>query len=257
MNLRLFSLEDRIAIVTGAGKGIGNAVALALADAGANVVVAARTKSDIEELASQIEQRGRKALAVPTDVNLRNQINSLVEKAVKKFGRIDVLVNNAGGTTEIPTMDMSEADWDANMNLNLRSTFLCSQAAGKVMMAQKKGSIVNLSSMHGLRANSANAAYGAAKAGVINLTMTMAIGLAKYNVRVNAIAPGYVITRPVFESYVANPEVIKQIPMSRLANPQDIVGTVIYLASDASLYVTGATIVVDGGLTIKPGVTFS
>jgi NAD(P)-dependent dehydrogenase (short-subunit alcohol dehydrogenase family) len=256
MNLRLFSLEDRVAIVTGAGKGIGSALALALADAGANLVVAARTKSDIEELASQIEQKGRKAMAVPTDVIVRDQISALADKTVKKFGRIDILVNNAGGTTEIPTMDMSQADWDANMNLNLRSTFLCSQAVGKVMMSQQKGSIINLSSMHGLRANSANAAYGAAKAGVINLTMTMAISLAKYNVRVNAIAPGYVITRPVFESYAADPEVVKQIPMSRLAKPEDIVGAVIYLASDASLYVTGATIVVDGGLTIKPGVTF-
>jgi NAD(P)-dependent dehydrogenase (short-subunit alcohol dehydrogenase family) len=257
MNLQLFNLEDRVAIVTGAGKGIGNAMAVGLADAGANVVVAARTKSEIEQVASQIEQKGTRALAVPTDVNIQDQINSLVEKTVKKFGKIDILVNNAGGTTEIPAMEMSQADWDANMNLNLRSAFLCSQAAGKVMISRTKGSIVNLSSMHGLRANSANAAYGAAKAGIINLTMTMAIALAQYNVRVNAIAPGYVITRPVFHSYAANPEVVRQIPLRRLANPEDIVGAVIYLASDASLYVTGATIVVDGGLTIKPTVAFS
>ena len=256
MNLQQFSLENRVAIVTGAGQGIGKAAALGLADAGAHVIIAARTSSDLENVASGIEQRGRKALALPTDVNLRDQINSLVEKTVKEFGRIDILVNNAGGTTEIPTMEMSETDWDANLSLNLKSVFLCSQAAGRVMMAQKKGSIINLSSMHGLRANFANAAYGAAKAGVINLTKTMADGLAKYNVRVNAIAPGYVVTRPVFEVFAARPDVTKQIPLSRLANPEDIVGAVIYLASDASLYVTGATIVIDGGLTIKPTVVF-
>ena len=256
MNLQQFSLENRVAIVTGAGKGIGKAAALGLADAGAHVVIAARTSSDIENVASEIEQRGRKALALPTDVNLRDQVNNLVEKAVKEFGRIDILVNNAGGTTEIPTMEMSETDWDANLSLNLKNVFLCSQAAGRVMMSQNKGSIINISSMHGLRANTANAAYGAAKAGVINLTETMADGLAKYNVRVNAIAPGYVVTRPVFEGFAARPEVTKQIPLSRLANPEDIVGAVIYLASDASLYVTGATIVIDGGLTIKPTVVF-
>jgi len=256
MNLQQFSLENRVAIVTGAGQGIGKAAAVGLADAGAHVVIAARTSSDIENVASEIEQRGRKALALPTDVNLRDQVNSLVAKTVKEFGRIDILVNNAGGTTEIPTMEMSETDWDANLSLNLKSVFLCSQAAGRVMMSQNKGSIINISSMHGLRANFANAAYGAAKAGVINLTKTMAAGLAKYNVRVNAIAPGYVVTRPVFKGFAARPDVIKQIPLSRLANPEDIVGAVIYLASDASLYVTGATIVIDGGLTIKPTVVF-
>jgi NAD(P)-dependent dehydrogenase (short-subunit alcohol dehydrogenase family) len=256
MNLQQFSLENRVAIVTGAGKGIGKAAAVGLADAGANVVIAARTSSDIENVALEIKQRGRKALALPIDVNLSDQVNSLAAKTVEEFGRIDILVNNAGGTTEIPTMEMSETDWDANLSLNLKTVFLCSQAAGRVMMSQNEGSIINISSMHGLRANFANAAYGAAKAGVINLTKTMAAGLAKYNVRVNAIAPGYVITRPVFQEYAARPDVIKQIPLSRLANPEDIVGAIIYLASDASLYVTGVTIVVDGGLTIKPTVVF-
>jgi NAD(P)-dependent dehydrogenase (short-subunit alcohol dehydrogenase family) len=256
MNLQQFSLENRVAIVTGAGKGIGKAAAVGLADAGANVVIAARTSSDIENVALEIKQRGRKALALPIDVNLSDQVNSLAAKTVEEFGRIDILVNNAGGTTEIPTMEMSETDWDANLSLNLKTVFLCSQAAGRVMMSQNEGSIINISSMHGLRANFANAAYGAAKAGVINLTKTMAAGLAKYNVRVNAIAPGYVITRPVFQEYAARPDVTKQIPLSRLANPEDIVGAIIYLASDASLYVTGVTIVVDGGLTIKPTVVF-
>jgi NAD(P)-dependent dehydrogenase (short-subunit alcohol dehydrogenase family) len=256
MNLQRFSLENRVAIVTGAGKGIGRAVALGLADAGADVVVAARTLSDIEKVASEIEQKGRKALAVPADVNLRDQVNSLLEKTVKEFGRIDILFNNAGGTTPISTMDMTEADWDANITLNLKSAFLCSQEVGKVMIAQKKGAIINNASMYGLRANRANIAYGAAKAGIINLTQNMAIELAKYNIRVNAIAPGYIVTGPHHHEWAARPDVICQIPLSRLGQPEDIVGAVVYLASDASLYVTGATIVIDGGLTIKPTVVF-
>ncbi len=256
MNFQRFSLENRVAIVTGAGKGIGRAIALGLAEVGAHVVVAARTSSDIENVASEIKNKGRKALAVPTDVNIRDQVNSLVEKTIKEFGKIDILVNNAGGTVPMSTMDMSESDWDANMNSNLKSAFLCSQAAGKVMMTQKKGAIINIASMHGLRANPANVAYGAAKAGIINLTMNLAIELAKYNVRVNAIAPAYIVTRPVFHEWAARPDVTNQIPLLRLGQTDDLVGGVIYLASDASLYVTGETIVIDGGLTIKPTVIF-
>jgi NAD(P)-dependent dehydrogenase (short-subunit alcohol dehydrogenase family) len=252
MSLNHFSLEDKVAIVTGAGRGIGKAIALGLADAGAAVVVAARTASDIENTAAEIEKKGKKALAVPTDVRLIDQVNNLVNRTVKEFGKIDILVNNAGGSFNVPTMDLSEGGWDAIVRENLKSVFLCSQTAAKVMMNQKRGAIVNIASIAGLGAYNFNASYGAAKAGVISLTKTMAVDLAKYNVRVNAIAPGFIATEGIMQLFGAHPEAAKQIPLARLGNPEDIVGGAIYLASDASLYVTGATLVIDGGLTIKP-----
>jgi len=253
MSLDQFSLRARVAIVTGAGRGIGKAIALGLADAGATVVVAARTASDIESTASEIEAKGKKALAVPTDVRLGDQVNGLVDRTVKEFGRIDILVNNAGGSFNKPTMDMSEGGWEAIVRENLKSVFLCSQAAAKVMISQMRGAIVNIASIAGLYAYTFNAAYGAAKAGVIDLTKTMAIDLAKYNIRINAIAPGYIRTPGIMQLFGAQPEAVNQIPLARLGKPEDIVGGVIYLASDASFYVTGETIVIDGGLTSKTG----
>ncbi len=255
MSLNNFSLADRVAIVTGAGRGIGKSIALGLADAGATVVVAARTASDIENTAAEIEKKGKKALAVPTDVRLSDQVNNLVNRTMKEFGEIDILVNNAGGSFNVPTMDISEGGWDAIVRENLKSVFLCSQAAAKVMIDQKRGAIVNIASIAGLEAYIFSAPYGAAKAGVISLTKTMAVDLAKYNIRVNAIAPGFIATEGIIQLFGAHPEASKQIPLSRLGNPEDIVGGVIYLASDASLYVTGETLVIDGGLTIKPSLS--
>lgn len=252
MSLSSFSLAGRVAIVTGAGRGIGKAIALSLADAGATVVVAARTASDIENTASEIKQKGGKALAVPTDVRLSNQANNLVDATVKKFSKIDILVNNAGGSFNVSSMDISEGGWDAIIRENLKSVFLCSQAAAKIMIEQGKGAIINIASTAGLNAYSFNAAYGAAKAGIINLTKTMATDLAKYNIRVNAIAPGYIATPGILQLFGDRLEAAKQIPLAHLGQPEDIVGGVIYLASDASLYVTGETLVIDGGVTIKP-----
>lgn len=252
MNLKQFSLTDRAAIVTGAGRGIGKAIALGLADAGANVIVAARTAADIENTASEIKGKGRKALPIPTDVRLSDQVNSLMDKTVKEFGKIDIMVNNAGGSFTISTMEMSEGGWDAIIRENLKSTFLCSQAASKIMSSQNKGAIINIASVAGLGAYVFNAAYGAAKAAIMNLTKTMAVDLAKHNIRVNAIAPGYISTPGMLQLFDTDSESVKQIPLTRLGQPEDIASGVIYLASDASLYVTGETLVIDGGLTSKP-----
>jgi NAD(P)-dependent dehydrogenase (short-subunit alcohol dehydrogenase family) len=176
----LFSLADRVAIVTGAGRGIGKAIALALADAGADVVVGARTVSDIEATAGEITAKGRKALAVPTDVRQGDQVANLVDKAVAQFGTIDVLVNNAGGYFVAAAMEISEGGWDAIIRENLKSVFLCSKAAAKVMMERKKGAIISLASVVGFRAYSSNPAYGAAKAAIVNFTKTLAVDLAPY-----------------------------------------------------------------------------
>jgi len=215
MSLNQFSLADRVAIVTGAGRGIGKAIALGLADAGAAVVVAARTASDIESTASEIEAKGKKALAVPTDVRLSDQVNSLMDETVKELGGIDILVNNAGGSFNISTMELSEGGWDAIVRENLKSVFLCSQAAAKVMTRQKRGAIVSIASIAGLQAYTANAAYGAAKAGIMNLTKTLAIDLAEHNIRVNAIAPGYIATPGMAQLFTARPDAAKQIPLAR------------------------------------------
>jgi len=254
MNLSLFSLEGKVAIVTGAGRGIGKAIALGLADAGADVVVAARTAKDIEATADEIAARGRKALAVPTDVRLNEQVTNLMEKTVAEFERIDILVNNAGGTFVAPTMELSEGGWDAVIRENVKSVFLCSKAAAKVMIEQKKGNIISIASIAGLRAYLDNIAYGTAKAGIINLTKTLSVDLAPYNIRVNAIAPGYIVTPGILQFQKDMPTERMQrrltlTPLGRLGQPEDIVGGVIYLASDASSYVTGQTLVIDGGLT--------
>lgn len=257
MSLSLFSLEGKVAIVTGAGRGIGKAIVLGLADVGADVVVAARTASEIEAIANEITAKGRRALAMPTDVRLHDQVSNLMEKTVAQFGKIDILVNNAGGSFSVPTLELSEGGWDAIMRENLKSVFLCSKAAAEVMIKQEKGSIINISSVAGFIPYSSNAAYGAAKAGVINFTMTMALDLAPYNIRVNSIAPGYIATEGSFQAQKADSELIQKriasIPLGRHGEAQDIVGAVIYLASEASSYVTGQTFVIDGGATTNTG----
>lgn len=252
MSLDMFSLKDKVAIVTGAGRGIGKAIALGLSAAGANLVVAARTTEQVEATAAEINDKGGKAIAVTADVRYKDKVERVISEATAKFGRIDILVNNAGGMFAVPTMEMRENQWDVTIAENLRSVFLCSQAAGKVMMSQKKGAIVNIASIVGIVAQPLNAAYAAAKAGVINLTKTMATDLAPYGIRVNGIAPGLIITPGTEWLYDQPTGMAGDIPLARGGRPEDIVGGVIYLASDASLYVTGQTIVVDGGMITKP-----
>jgi NAD(P)-dependent dehydrogenase (short-subunit alcohol dehydrogenase family) len=260
MDSSLFSLEGKVAIVTGAGRGIGKSIALGLADAGADVVVCARTAADIVATAAEIRAKGRKSLPLPTDVRFAEQVASLVEKSVAEFGRIDILVNNAGGSFIAATMDLSEGGWDAIVRENLKSVFLCSKAAARVMIAQKSGNIVNIASIAGTASYTLCSPYGAAKAGLINFTATLAVELAPHNIRVNAIAPGSIATGGFLQLLNAEPGEVKpeekggllpSIPLGRYGQPEDIVGAAVFLASDASSYVTGQTLVVDGGLTIK------
>lgn len=260
MDSSLFTLEGKVAIVTGAGRGIGKSIALGLADAGADVVVCARTAADIEATAGEIRAKGRKSLPLPTDVRLAEQVASLVEKSVAELGRIDILVNNAGGSFIASTMDLSEGGWDAIVRENLKSVFLCSKAAARVMIDQKSGNIINIASVAGTASYTLCSPYGAAKAGLINFTTTLAVELAPYNIRVNAIAPGFIATGGLLQLLNAAPGEVKEeekggllpnIPLGRYGQPGDIVGAAVFLASDASSYVTGQTLVVDGGLTIK------
>jgi NAD(P)-dependent dehydrogenase (short-subunit alcohol dehydrogenase family) len=247
----LFSLKDRVAIVTGSGRGIGKAIALGLAEAGANVVVLARTAADVDQTAAEIRGLGREALAVPTDVRLADQIDSMVTASLKEFGRIDILVNNAGASFFSPTLQLSEGGWDALVRENLKTPFLCSKAVAPAMIKQGKGSIVNISSTEGMRSAATCAAYAAAKAGVINLTRSLAVEWAPHHIRVNVICPGF-IENPglpeALEQFPALKARLSKVPLARMGKQEDIVGAVIYLASDASDYVTGANITIDGGL---------
>ncbi len=248
MILEKFALTDKVAIVTGAGRGIGKGMALAFADAGANVVAVARTVAEIEATAAEIRSMGRKAIAVATDVRQSDQIANMVQKTVEEFGRIDILINNAGGSFRVMAMNMSENAWNTIVRENLNSVFLCCKAVGKVMLDQRKGNIINISSGAGRGASPGTSAYGASKAGVINLTATLALEWAPY-VRVNCVAPGAIET-PGFratQTPARIEELAKTIPLARLGLSQDIALASIYLASDAAEWVTGITIDVAGG----------
>lgn len=253
----LFSLTGRVAIVTGAGRGIGKAIALALADAGADVVVAARTIAEIEATASDIVSRGRKSLAVCTDVTDTAQMDNLVQTTVREFGKLDIMVNNAGGGgVRAPFTEVAEDYFDYVMKANVKSTFLGSRSAAKVMIQQKKGNIINMSSVTATMPNPGSGPYSAAKAAVLNITQNLAVELGSYNIRVNALAPGIILTDLMTKLARVDPSVfdsrIKNTPLGRLGTTEDVAAAAVYLASDASSFVTGAVLLISGGLiTLK------
>ena len=253
MNLSMFALTGKVAIVTGGGRGIGRALALGLAGAGADIVVCARSSADIEDTAAKIRDEGRKALAIPTDVRSVDQVTDMLHKTLDLFGRVDILVNNAGGGTgPSEFLQMTLEQWEADIGQNLTGVFICTRIIGEQMVKQKAGNIINISSVVGLGPYGTFTNYSAAKAGIISFTQTLAVQWAPYNIRINAIAPGYIETPRIARRYEENPElrksVLKRIPLGRLGKPEDIIGAAIYLASDASAYVTGATIVVSGAI---------
>ncbi len=251
MDLSRFSLEDRVALVTGGGRGIGSTIALALADAGARVVVVARTLSEIEDTADSIQKKGSEALAVRADVREASQVEALMKETLDKFHRLDILVNNAGGGFIRPVLDFTEKAFDAVMKENLKSVFLCSQAAARIMIKQGKGNIISNSSMAGLKPAPGLPVYAAAKAGIISLTRTMAVEWAPHNIRVNCVAPGFIESHGVKQMKEGIPEIMKarlrEVPLGRFGEPEDVAGAVIFLASDASCYITGETIRISGG----------
>lgn len=247
-----FDLTGKVAIVTGAGRGMGYHFALALAKYGADLVVCSRTISELEELKAAIEEIGRKALIHLVDITKKSEIHGMVERSLNTFGHIDILVNNAGINIPQWAVDVTEEAWDKIINTNLKGLFFCAQAVGKVMIQQKKGKIINISSEAGSVGIPQRAAYCSSKGGVDLLTKVLAIEWAKYNINVNAIGPTFIetpFTKPMLEKGSFREYVLGNIPLGRIGQPEDVVGAVIYLASEASNMVTGHVLLVDGGWT--------
>ena len=245
-----FDLSGKVAIVTGGGRGIGKAIALGLAGAGAKVVVCSRTSKEIEEAADEISRVGGEALPLTVDLTANDQLENLVNTTVKEFGRIDILVNNAARSFLRSLMDLREDGWDKVFNTNVRAVWLLSRLAAKKMMEQKSGRIINITTVGAEKAELGMAAYGCSKAALKMLTRCMAREWAQYGINVNAVGPG--LTRTDFSKPIwSNPEVAKHvamaIPKGRLAEPEEIIGAVLFLASDAAGFITGQSIYVDGG----------
>lgn len=243
-------LKGKVAVVTGGSRGIGKAIALGFAEAGTDVVVASRSIADLEQVKQQIEKLGRHSLAVATNIAIKSEVENMVAKTLEKFGTIDILVNNAAINVMRPLVELREDGWDKVMNVDLKGYFLCSQAAAKVMIEKQRGNIINIVSTGAVKAAPGLGAYSIAKAGVVMLTQLLAVELAHYNIRVNAIGPSLVKTgfsQPMW----ADPDSLKAIeagiPLGRIAEPEDIASVALFLASDASCYITGQTIYVDGG----------
>ncbi|MEW5321077.1 3-oxoacyl-[acyl-carrier-protein] reductase [Geobacillus thermoleovorans] len=245
-------LEGKIALVTGASRGIGRAVALELARQGANVAVNyAGSEAKANEVAEAIRSLGREAIAVQADVARAEDVERMVKTTIDHFGRLDILINNAGITRDNLLMRMKEEEWDAVINTNLKGVFLCTKAATRPMMKQRYGRIVNIASVVGVIGNPGQANYVAAKAGVIGLTKTAARELASRNITVNAVAPGFITTDMTEAlSPELKAEMLKQIPLARFGEPDDIARVVAFLASDAASYMTGQTLHVDGGMVM-------
>jgi 2-deoxy-D-gluconate 3-dehydrogenase len=253
MTIERFSLRDKIALVTGASRGIGRAIAIGFAEAGADVAIAARSEDDLETLAKEIDAAGRRAVVIPTDVRERAAIEAMIERTVEEFGRIDILVNNAGGSNFMsPIIGLRPEGWDKLRTLNLDSVFHATQIAAQKMVESGGGSIIQISSVAGLQGAPGLSPYSAAKAGVTLMSQAVAKELGGSGIRVNSIAPGWIDT-PLNEWMTSDEatlrEAEKMIPMGRIGRADEIVGAAIYLASDASSYVTGSTIVIDGGQT--------
>ena len=249
MTLPNFSLGGKVAIVTGAKRSIGKAIALTFAEAGADVVVCGRSLPDLEKVAEEVRALGRRSLAVKTDVSVKSEVESMVARTVRDFSTIDILVNNAVLYAGGPLVNLGEEDWDNTINTGLKGYYLCSQAVARVMIEQKKGNIINMSSTAGIRPSGRQGAYSVIKAGGIMLTKLLAAELAEYNIRVNALAPTLVRTEST--AIANNPELVKaflpQLPLGRLTEVEEVAAAALFLASDSSSYVSGHTLIIDGG----------
>jgi NAD(P)-dependent dehydrogenase (short-subunit alcohol dehydrogenase family) len=250
-----FGLKGQVALVTGAARGLGRAISLALANAGADVALGLRDVKADAGMVAEIQKMGRKTLPVQMDVGRMDQIFRAVDDTVKEFGRIDILVNNAGIAPENPAENVREEDFDATLAVNLKGTFFASQAAGRVMIRQKKGTIINMSSQAGFAALPTESIYCMTKAAIAHLTKCLAVEWGKYGITVNAVAPTFIKT-PGTEEYLSDPrhlvDTVERIAaLHRIGEPMEVAGAVVFLASPAASLITGETILIDGGWTAR------
>ncbi len=248
----LFDLAGQVALITGASRGFGRSIAGALANAGVDLALMSRRLADVEAVAAELTPSGRKAIPLQGDVTRIEDVEAAVGRAIAVLGRIDILVNNAGINIRKTALDLTEVDWDQTLDTNLKGCFLVARAVGRHMVANKKGSVVNIASMTASVALPERAAYASSKGGLVQLTRTLAVEWAPHNVRVNAICPGPFLTE-LNRSVLNDPEKVQyfmdRMPMKRFGRPEELHGAVIFLASEASSFITGTTLYLDGGWT--------
>jgi 2-deoxy-D-gluconate 3-dehydrogenase len=270
--LKEYSLEGRVALITGAGRGIGRAIAVALAEAGADIVAASRTESELKQTAEEVEKLGRKCIILPTDITNNGHLKRLVDTAISKFGKIDILVNNAAMSTMkltipvpgaekmkiaqlIPDLNepFTDAEWDLVWHTNVKAEYDLTRMVVPYMVKQNKGHIINIVSTAAIKYTALQGIYPATKAAVVAITRGLANELARFNITVNCIGPGGVMTS-MLEKIYSNEEVskgyLRSVPMRRFGEPREVALLALYLASDASNYMTGQTLILDGGYTI-------
>ncbi len=249
----IFDLVGRVAVVTGAGRGLGRTMAKALAAAGADVALAARSEPELKSTAAEIEGLGRRAAAIVTDVTVEDSCESLMAEVVKRLGRLDILVNNAGINIRKPVLEITPREYKKVLETNLYGYFLCARAAGRRLVEQGSGKVINISSIMGSVTLPGQAAYSSSKGAVELLTRVMALEWATSGVQVNSLAPTYFetdLTKPLFEDPERHQFIVERTPMARWGQPHELSGAVVFLASSASDYVTGQTLTVDGGWTV-------
>lgn len=254
MCMEVFELRGQVALVTGASKGLGKSMAMALAEAGADIVMVARGPVKLAEAEKEVADMGVRTLAIAADVTIPEDVEKVVNQALAKFGKIDILVNNVGTYTGKPIVESTTEDWSNLINTNLTSTYLCCRTVGKHMIERQRGKVVNMAAAIGALGARNSAAYCASKGGVIQLTRALAVEWARYNITVNAIAPGTMeteITAKMLEDPKVRKALESKVPMKRIGRPSDLTGTVVFLSASGSDYITGQTVFVDGGFSVQ------
>lgn len=253
--LGCFDLKGMVAVVTGASRGIGRAICFALAQAGSDIVGCARDMNSLSQTMDEVKKLGRRALGVRVDLKSYHDVKVMVERAIAGYGKIDILVNNAGIVLLKPLVKSSEEEWTSVINTNLIGTFYCCKEVGKQMVKRRFGKVINMSSMRGFIGAPNETSYCASKGAIIQLTKALALEWAKFNINVNAVAPGYIYTDMSSQAYDKSKElrekILNVIPLRRIGQPEEVAALVVYLASKAADFITGETVVIDGGQIIK------